>query len=34
MIFANNLRKNYGTLEVINDTTLKLPNQEVERQPL
>ena len=24
MIFANNLRKNYGTLEVINDTTLKL----------
>jgi len=27
MIFANNLRKNYGTLEVINDTTLKLPKK-------
>ena len=27
MIFANDLRKNYGTLEVINDTTLKLPKK-------
>lgn len=27
MIFANNLRKNYGTIEVINDTTLKLPKK-------
>ena len=27
MIFANNLRKNYGTLEVINDTSLKLPKK-------
>ena len=27
MIFANNLRKNYGTLEVINDTTLKFPKK-------
>ena len=27
MIFANNLRKNYGTLEVVNDTTLKLPKK-------